>query len=328
MPGGEARGADRQVGGIRADQPRHHDRERQRGRIAARGPPGPLAHGAPLGALLRGREHGVVLVGELRGEPDGAGLRAAADDERRVRALHRLGQGIDRHQPVVLALEGERAVGPGSAHDGELLLEHVHARPDRREAEAVGLVLALVPAGSEAELDAAIRDVVDRRHVLGEHGRVPERRGRDEHAQPELRRHRRQARHRHPRVERAALLVAVDREVVVGAEQRAHAVLLAGLREGHPLRPGHVLLAFDHQLDPHGCSSLSLRAVWPPPGSPSVRDMTLAHDLGRVEVVDAARRARRKRAAPRRRRAPGGPDGGRAARGRRGRARARSRRAR
>ena len=79
-----------QVGGVDAGQPRHHHRERQRRRVAARVPPRALDHGAPLGALGRRREDGVVLVGELRGEARGARLRGAADDDRRVRPLHRL----------------------------------------------------------------------------------------------------------------------------------------------------------------------------------------------------------------------------------------------
>jgi hypothetical protein len=75
---------------------------------------------------------------------------------------------------VVLAREREGAVGPGAADDLELLLEHFHALAERREREAVGLVLALVPAGADPELDPPVRDVVGSGHELGEHGRVPE----------------------------------------------------------------------------------------------------------------------------------------------------------
>ena len=87
----------------------------------------------------------------------------------------------------MLARERERAVGPGAAHDRELLLEDRHALAERREPEAVGLVLALVPAGAQPELDAAARDVVDGGHELGQHGRVAERRRRDEDAEPQAR---------------------------------------------------------------------------------------------------------------------------------------------
>jgi hypothetical protein len=44
----------------------------------------------------------------------------------------------------------------------------------------------------------------------------------------------------------------VDRDVVVGAEEALEADPLAGLGEGDPLRPGDVLLALDHQAQPHG----------------------------------------------------------------------------
>ena len=154
----------------------------------------------------------------------------------------------------MLALERVRAVGPRAADDRELLLEPLHAHAQRRELEAEGRVLGLVPAGPEAELDAAARDVVDRCHGLGQDGRVAEGGGRDQHAEPQGRRDRGQPRHRRPGLERAALVAPVDGEVVVGAEQRAHAVRLASLREGDPLRPGDVFLALDHQLGSHAAS--------------------------------------------------------------------------
>ena len=150
--------------------------------------------------------------------------------------------------------EGERAVGPGSADDLELLLEQLEARAERRELEAVGLVLAFVPAGAEAEVDTAARDVVDGCDDLREHRRMAERRRRDEHAEAQPGRDRGEAGERRPGLERAALLVPIDREVVIRAEERAHAVLLAGPRQRDPLGPGHVLLPLDHQLQSHRAS--------------------------------------------------------------------------
>jgi hypothetical protein len=41
---------------------------------------------------------------------------------------------------------------------------------------------------------------------------------------------------------------------VVGAEERLDPVLFAGLPEGEPVRPGHALLALDHQRQPHRAS--------------------------------------------------------------------------
>ena len=250
-PGGDALGAPLEVGGIGADQPRHHDRERERGRVPARVLPGLLADRTPLGALGGRRVDRVVLVGVLRGEPCRTGPGGAADDQRGVRALHRLGAGVERAQPVVPALERERPSAHAPRTTASCSSSISMRTPSGGKLEAVGLVLALVPAGADPELDAAVRDVIHGGGVLGQHRRMAERRGRDEHAEPEARRDRGQAGQRGPGLERAALLVPVDREVVVRAEERAHAVLLAGLRERDPLRPRHVLLALDHQLEPH-----------------------------------------------------------------------------
>ena len=156
--------------------------------------------------------------------------------------------------------ERERAVGPGAADDLELLLEQLEARAERRELEAVGLVLALVPAGAEAEVDTAARDVVDGGDELREHRRMAERRRRDEHAEAQPGRDRREAGERRPGLERAAILVPHDREVVIRAEERAHAVLLAGPRQRDPLLPGHALLPLDHQLQSHASSELRRRS--------------------------------------------------------------------
>ena len=196
---------------------------------------------APRARAVRGRASPPMMIG-------GCG---------RCTGLGRASSGV---QAVVRAGEGERPVGPDAADDRELLLEQLHARPERRELEAVGLVLALVPAGAEAELDAPVRDVVDGSDVLGEHRRVAERRRRDEHAEAQAGRDRREPRHRRPGSSEPRSSWPADREVVIRAEQRADAVLLAGLRERDPLRPGHVLLALDHQLDAHCRQLRGLRA--------------------------------------------------------------------
>ena len=71
------------------------------------------SHTARRSAHSAGRGvDGVVLVGELRRHARGAGLRASADDERRVRALHRLRQDIDGGEAVVLAVEARTARRP------------------------------------------------------------------------------------------------------------------------------------------------------------------------------------------------------------------------
>jgi hypothetical protein len=237
--------------GVRAVQPRQHDRECQLGRVASCIAPRLLAHRAPLRALGRGRVDSVVLVGESRCETHRARLRGSADDDRRVRALHRLGQRVEGNEVVVLAGVGERPVGPGAADDLELLLEQFEAHAEGRELEAIGLVLALVPACADAEIDSSARDVVDGGDRLGEHRWMAERDRRDQHAEAQPGRDGCKSGERRPRLERAALLVPHDREVVIRPEQRADAVLLAGPCQRDPLSPGHALLALDHQLQLH-----------------------------------------------------------------------------
>ena len=52
------------------------------------------------------------------------------------------------------------------------------------EGDAEGLVLVLVPGGTEPELEAAVRDVIDRRRHLREHGGMAVGVAGDEHAEP------------------------------------------------------------------------------------------------------------------------------------------------
>ena len=64
----------------------------------------------------------------------------------------------------MLAGEVERLADrrrPQPGDDRQLLLEALEALAERRERDAVGVVLLLVPAGAEAELDATARHLVD-----------------------------------------------------------------------------------------------------------------------------------------------------------------------
>src|SRR6476619_8571810 len=79
---------------------------------------------------------------------------------------------------------------------------------------------------------------------------MPERRRRHERAELELRRARRQAGDRRPRVDDVTVLVEPG-EVMVGAEERLDAVFLAGRGKRDPVVPGHTLLALDHECKPH-----------------------------------------------------------------------------
>ena len=120
-----------------------------------------------------------------------------------------------------------------------------------RGRESVGAVLALHPAGAEAELDPAAGDVVDGRGGVREQARQAERRGRDERPEAQRRRARGEARERRPGVVRDVPGLVRLRDVVVGAEERVDPVLLAGVGEVAPLLPGDAFLALDHQGDAH-----------------------------------------------------------------------------
>ena len=84
--------------------------------------------GLAAGALARLVDIGLALAGSRSSEGNGvlyssakraasAALRGpgvAAHDQRRMRALDRLGLGVEVRQRVVLALEGERPVAPSA----------------------------------------------------------------------------------------------------------------------------------------------------------------------------------------------------------------------
>src|SRR3954453_665551 len=154
-----------------------------------------------------------------------------------MRALHGLRPRVEPLESIVVPGEVERMFGPLPVDDLELLGQNRHPLTHRREREAVRGVLALEPAGPDAELDAAAGDVVRRDHGLGQHARVAKRRGRDESPDAQRGRDRAQRRHGAPGVERATLGVLVDGEVVVGAEERVEAEPLARLRERDPVGP-------------------------------------------------------------------------------------------
>jgi hypothetical protein len=151
----------------------------------------------------------------------------------------------------VLAFEVDVVLAEEAVDDLELLTEARHAHARRREVEAVGLVLALHPAGTKPERDPAAGDLVGGRGGVRQHRRVTECGGRDERPELQLRRVCSEAGDRRPRIEHVTRLVEA-RHVVVGAEQRLDSVLLACVGERDPVVPGDSLLPLDHQREPHG----------------------------------------------------------------------------
>ena len=115
----------------------------------------------------------------------------------------RLGQRRRVGDRVVLALVRERRADrrrPQPGDDRQLLLEALEALAERRERDRVRLVLALVPAGAEAELDAAAGHLVDPGDRDRQRSGQAERRRRDERAEADRRRVAGQAGERRPGV--------------------------------------------------------------------------------------------------------------------------------
>src|SRR5262249_33003186 len=171
---------------VAPDDAAGHDRERER--IAPGVVRGTVDRASALARLVDAGERGVVLVRVADRELDSAGPRAAADDDPRPRLLQRL-------RPRVALL------GPVAVDLAELALELVEALARRRERKAVGLVLGLVPARADAELDAPARNVIDGGGVLRQHGPRPEGDRRHESAEPDARRRDGERGERRPSVE-------------------------------------------------------------------------------------------------------------------------------
>ena len=186
-----------QRGAVLADDALRQQRERQRL------PPRPstrlIDDGAPARRLRHRNEAGVVLVGEAHRGRHRHRLRVAADDH--VQRSERLGPRVGPLEAVVGAREVEALLAEGAADDLDLLGEDREALGGRREGEAVLSVLALVPAGAHAELDAPARDPARARDHAREQRGVAEGDGRDERAEAEALGDRRERRHRRPRVE-------------------------------------------------------------------------------------------------------------------------------
>ena len=192
------------------------------------------------------RVHLGRVAGRERREPR---LDGPAEDERRMRLLDRPRQRrADRASAYAAPVVVEALLRPRANDDLDLLGEELEALLRVEEREAVRDVLALVPARPHADLDAAARDVVDGDGHPREHARMPERRRRDERAEPDPLGDRCEPGERRPRVEGVGV-GPDDRRVVIGAEEPLEPVVLGERREAHPVVPGDALLALDHQTD-------------------------------------------------------------------------------
>ena len=107
-----------------------------------------------LGDLRRRLAPGQVLVDRLGRHVD-AGLRRAAEIERRMRLLHRREQQPPVLDADVLAVEVDRLAGEQRAVDAEELVRDLVALVMRQE-DAVALVLDRVAAGHDVDQQPAL----------------------------------------------------------------------------------------------------------------------------------------------------------------------------
>ena len=155
----------------------------------------------PLPDLVGRQEHEVQLVGE----PDRQASRplpsVATDDDRDV-PLDALGH-VDGVTDLRVTTH-ERGVA-GAEHPGddlEVVPEGVQPLTDRRESVAVCQPLVLLPAGTDAQLEATAADDIQGRGQLGRQRGIAEGGAHDHVAEPDSRRDHRDGSERRERLER------------------------------------------------------------------------------------------------------------------------------
>ncbi len=166
-----------------ADEARRHHGEAERRRVAAGLGARAVERGLALPQLVVGGAERVHLGRVARRERKAPPHGSPAEDERGMRLLHRPRECQLIAETVGGPVVVEALPGPRANDDLDLLGEQREPLPRVEEREAVGLVLALVPARAHADVDAPARDVVDGRRHAGEHARMAEGRRRDERAE-------------------------------------------------------------------------------------------------------------------------------------------------
>ena len=165
--------------------------------------------------------------------------RLAAEPQRRALRPERLGLEPDVGEAVVAALERRRRVAPEHLPGRQVLVEQLAAALERHPER---LVLGPVPAHRRLDDQAALGQQVERRELLGEQQRVPERRDDRARDQPEPRRRRRDRAQQRERVRPRRRRVLVPGQRVV-ARVLGHP---AGVRP----RTEHDVLAHHHRVEP------------------------------------------------------------------------------
>ena len=120
-------------------------------------------------------------------------------------------------------------------------------------------MLALVPTGADAEVQATAGQLGHRGGAFGEQRGVMERQRADERAEADAAGVRGEPRERGPGVERRALGMAEEAGEMIGAKERLEPTVFRGPREPPPAVPREPFLAFDHQADADGHTRLHCR---------------------------------------------------------------------
>src|ERR1700730_18663288 len=115
---------------------------------------GMKSSGLRAGARSRGKQPVAVTDRAARGEAEGA-----ADDDRRMRLLHRLGPGHHRWKTDHLAVKFRLVLGPDLLHRLDLLAHLLRAGLVNG---AVVFHLFGIPAAADAEQEAALRHLIER----------------------------------------------------------------------------------------------------------------------------------------------------------------------
>ena len=187
--------------------------------------------------LVDGPPDVVPVLGDASDRPERPLLPAAADADRRVGRLDALGLAVGLVEGVVGAGIGRPLLGQERDDDVARLVEAVHAVTDAEEVDPVGVRLVGVPPGAEAQLEAAVRDLIERGGHVGEDRGVPVRHAGHEHPHPQTGRRLGQRREGQPTLEAGPAAIAEDRlEVVEGPAGLEHLDLI-----GRPPHREHVV---------------------------------------------------------------------------------------
>jgi hypothetical protein len=197
--------------------------------------------GAELAHALRLGGEEVPDLRVLRGERLDHLRAHAADQDRRMRTLHRLRHEWRVLRLVVLAVERGRVLGEELRHHLDGLDEAVRAAAGRVEGDAVGLVLLLEPAGAHAEDHAPAAHVVDGRGHLRDDDREAVRVARHEDADTDALRARRERGQERPALQARPVRVALDGDEVVVHERGVQSERVGLLPHGGEVSPGGVV---------------------------------------------------------------------------------------